>query len=153
MTLNAPGPWLVALTFAMYSCQWLSIIGFLPTIYAQAGLSVATAGMLAAFVSALPDRYRVRGLRGKWILREAARKLLPAHIVDRPKIGFRVPVSAWFRGPLLEAVLIVLGALLLSRAANAFASLVSRRRQPVLELPEELRYRRAIERAIARTVI
>ena len=62
-------------------------------------------------------------------------------------------ISAWFRGPLLEAVLIVLGALLLSRAANAFASLVSRRRQPVLELPEELRYRRAIERAIARTVI
>ena len=43
---------------------------------------------------------RVRGLRGKWILREAARSLLPAHIVTRPKIGFRVPVSAWFRGPL-----------------------------------------------------
>jgi len=51
-TLAAPGPWLVALTFATYSCQWLSIIGFLPTIYAQAGLSVATAGMLTALVSA-----------------------------------------------------------------------------------------------------
>ena len=52
VTLSAPGPWLVALTFAMYSCQWMSIIGFLPTIYAQAGLSVATAGMLTALVSA-----------------------------------------------------------------------------------------------------
>jgi MFS family permease len=51
-TLAAPGPWLVALTFAAYSCQWLSIIGFLPTIYAQAGLSVAAAGMLTALVSA-----------------------------------------------------------------------------------------------------
>jgi predicted MFS family arabinose efflux permease len=51
-TLGAPGPWLVALTFATYSCQWLSIIGFLPTIYAQAGLSVAAAGMLTALVSA-----------------------------------------------------------------------------------------------------
>jgi MFS transporter, CP family, cyanate transporter len=52
VTLAAPGPWLVALTFAMYSCQWMSIIGFLPTIYAQAGLSVTTAGMLTAVVSA-----------------------------------------------------------------------------------------------------
>ena len=51
-TLSAPGPWLVALTFAAYSCQWLSIIGFLPTMYAQAGLTVATAGMLTALVSA-----------------------------------------------------------------------------------------------------
>ena len=57
---------------------------------------------LAAFVSSLPDRYRVRGLRGKWILREAARSLLPANIVSRPKIGFRMPVSAWFRGPLRD---------------------------------------------------
>ena len=32
---------------------------------------------LAAFVSALPDRFRVRGRRTKWILREAARHLLP----------------------------------------------------------------------------
>ena len=52
VTLSSTGPWLVALTFAMYSCQWLSIIGFLPTIYAQAGLSVTTAGMLTAIVSA-----------------------------------------------------------------------------------------------------
>jgi cyanate permease len=52
VTLASPGPWLVALTFAMYSCQWMSIIGFLPTIYAQAGLSVASAGALTALVSA-----------------------------------------------------------------------------------------------------
>jgi cyanate permease len=52
VTLASPGPWLVALTFAMYSCQWMSIIGFLPTIYAQGGLSVASAGMLTALVSA-----------------------------------------------------------------------------------------------------
>jgi MFS family permease len=52
VTLSSRGPWLVALTFAMYSCQWMSIIGFLPTIYAQAGLSVTTAGLLTALVSA-----------------------------------------------------------------------------------------------------
>ena len=52
---------------------------------------------LAAFVSALPDRYRVRGGQTKWILREAMRQLLPEHILRRPKVGFRVPVNEWFQ--------------------------------------------------------
>jgi asparagine synthase (glutamine-hydrolysing) len=55
---------------------------------------------LAAYVSALPDRYRVRGLCGKWILREAGKTLLPARILKRPKAGFRMPVNEWFRGPM-----------------------------------------------------
>ncbi len=53
--------------------------------------------VLAAFVSTLPDNYRVRGLQTKWILREAMKRLLPAHILERPKVGFRVPVNEWFR--------------------------------------------------------
>ena len=57
---------------------------------------------LAAWISTLPDRYRVRGLRSKWILRRAARDLLPANIVERPKVGFRVPVNEWFRGPMRD---------------------------------------------------
>jgi asparagine synthase (glutamine-hydrolysing) len=53
---------------------------------------------LAAFVSALPDEWRVRGMTTKRILREAMRRVLPAKILERPKIGFRVPVNEWFRG-------------------------------------------------------
>ena len=53
---------------------------------------------LAAFVSGLPDEWRVRGLTTKRILREAMRRVLPAAILARPKIGFRVPVNEWFRG-------------------------------------------------------
>ncbi len=53
---------------------------------------------LAAFVSSLPDAWRVRGLTTKRILREAMRRVLPAAILKRPKIGFRVPVNEWFRG-------------------------------------------------------
>ena len=53
---------------------------------------------LAAFVAALPDEWRVRGLTTKRILREAMRRVLPAPILERPKIGFRVPVNEWFRG-------------------------------------------------------
>lgn len=52
-TLAAPGPWLVALIFAVYALQWMAIIGFLPTIYADAGISATTAGTLTALVAAV----------------------------------------------------------------------------------------------------
>ena len=52
-TLAAPGPWLVAVSFAMYSGQWLAVIGFLPSIYVQSGIAGATAGVLTAAVAAV----------------------------------------------------------------------------------------------------
>ncbi|MEQ8662313.1 MAG: asparagine synthase C-terminal domain-containing protein, partial [Gammaproteobacteria bacterium] len=57
---------------------------------------------LAAYVASLPDHFRVRGRRTKWLLRAAMEAHLPPHILGRPKVGFRVPVGAWFRGPLRE---------------------------------------------------
>lgn len=53
---------------------------------------------LVAYVSGLPDRFRVRGMQTKWILRQAVKELLPLQILKRPKVGFRVPVNEWFRG-------------------------------------------------------
>lgn len=50
-TLRARGPWLVALCFGVYSAQWLSVIGFLPTVYAQAGLTAAAAGAATALAA------------------------------------------------------------------------------------------------------
>src|SRR5258708_21900455 len=55
---------------------------------------------LAGFVSSLPDSCRVKGLKTKWTLREAGRSLIPDAILERPKVGFRVPVNKWFQGPL-----------------------------------------------------
>lgn len=52
-TLGTSGPWLVALAFAMYSSQWLAVIGFLPSVYTQAGLAAAAAGGLTALVCAI----------------------------------------------------------------------------------------------------
>ena len=51
-TLAAPGPWLVAMIFALYSGQWLAVIGFLPTIYSQAGVAGVLSGMLTALAAA-----------------------------------------------------------------------------------------------------
>lgn len=47
-TLSARGPWLVALCFALYSGQWLAVIGFLPSVVAQSGqFGSAEASLLA----------------------------------------------------------------------------------------------------------
>lgn len=52
----------------------------------------------------LPSEYKVRRGTTKWALKEAARRVLPDEVVDRRKVGFRVPLDAWFRGGLRDAV-------------------------------------------------
>ena len=52
-TLGRRGPWLVALAFGAYSSQWITVVGFLPTIYADAGVSQGTAGLLTALAAAV----------------------------------------------------------------------------------------------------
>jgi asparagine synthase (glutamine-hydrolysing) len=56
--------------------------------------------VLAASLSRLPDSCRVRGLTGKWLLRQAMAPLLPDAVLHRPKVGFRVPVNLWFQDKL-----------------------------------------------------
>lgn len=53
LTLRSRGVWLVALCFSMYSGQWLAVVGFLPSIYAQAGLPAAAAAWLTALAAAV----------------------------------------------------------------------------------------------------
>jgi MFS transporter, CP family, cyanate transporter len=53
LTLRSPGPWLVALSFAVYSAQWLAVIGFLPIIYAQAGFAASSTAVLTSVVAAV----------------------------------------------------------------------------------------------------
>ncbi|MFC7459744.1 CynX/NimT family MFS transporter [Hydrogenophaga defluvii] len=53
LTLRAPGPWLVALCFGLYAAQWLSVVGFLPSIYREAAVPGAWVGLLTAGVAAI----------------------------------------------------------------------------------------------------
>jgi asparagine synthase (glutamine-hydrolysing) len=57
---------------------------------------------LVELAFSLPSHLKLRGRRGKWIVKEVARRYLPTEIVDRRKLGFRVPLDAWFRGHLRE---------------------------------------------------
>lgn len=51
LTLTSKGPWLVALCFGCYSAQWLSVIGFLPTVTQDMGLSATSSGAVTAWVA------------------------------------------------------------------------------------------------------
>lgn len=55
---------------------------------------------LTDYVSRLPGHLKLRGVTTKWILKRALADLLPTEIVTRKKMGFGVPLGAWFRGEL-----------------------------------------------------
>jgi asparagine synthase (glutamine-hydrolysing) len=57
---------------------------------------------LVELAFAMPSRHKIHAGVGKWVVRQVAYSYLPADIVERPKVGFRVPLDAWFRGGLRE---------------------------------------------------
>lgn len=60
---------------------------------------------LVEFAAALPLVWKLAPGGGKHILREYAHTLLPQDLLDRPKMGFGVPVGEWFRGELKPLLL------------------------------------------------
>lgn len=54
------------------------------------------------FMATIPSGLKLRGGRGKYLFKQAVRPLLGGDVVDRPKMGFSVPLGEWFRGPLRE---------------------------------------------------
>ena len=54
------------------------------------------------FAWQLPLSMKIRNGRGKWILWELLHKHVPEELVNRPKMGFGVPIASWLRGPLRD---------------------------------------------------
>lgn len=69
-TVGARAPWLVALTFAVYSAQWMAVIGFLPAIYAGVGVPAGWNAVLTAVAAAMNIVGNVAG--GRWLQRGVA---------------------------------------------------------------------------------
>ncbi|HKQ52304.1 MAG TPA: asparagine synthase (glutamine-hydrolyzing) [Pyrinomonadaceae bacterium] len=59
---------------------------------------------LVEYTARLPERMKLRCLTTKYVLRRAMKDVLPAEILSRSKMGFPVPVGAWFRGPYRQVV-------------------------------------------------
>ena len=57
---------------------------------------------LVEFAWTLPADMKVRNGQGKWILRQVLNTFMPAPLMDRPKMGFAIPLESWLRGPLQD---------------------------------------------------
>ena len=57
---------------------------------------------VAAFAWRLPAHLLVRGRSTKWLLRQVLYRHVPPALIERPKMGFAVPIDAWLRGPLRD---------------------------------------------------
>jgi len=55
---------------------------------------------IVEFAASLPEKYKVRSLALKYLLRELMRGKLPERIIRRKKMGLDIPTHRWFRGPL-----------------------------------------------------
>ena len=69
-TVGARAPRMIALTFAVYSAQWMAVIGFLPAIYAGAGVPPGWNAVLTAIAAAMNIVGNVAG--GRWLQRGVA---------------------------------------------------------------------------------
>jgi asparagine synthase (glutamine-hydrolysing) len=52
------------------------------------------------FAWRLPLHFRIRSGTSKWILRQVLYKYVPPDLIERPKMGFTMPIGSWLRGPL-----------------------------------------------------
>jgi asparagine synthase (glutamine-hydrolysing) len=84
------------------------VLTFVDRLSMAHSLEVRTAFLdtdVVEFVARLPARYKIRDGVTKYLLKEAARRYLPADIIDRPKEGFVMPINQWLMTHLREYAL------------------------------------------------
>ena len=59
---------------------------------------------LVEWLATLPNSLKIQGQEGKYLLKKSMEPQLPREVLYRPKMGFAVPLAAWFRGPLKQRV-------------------------------------------------
>jgi len=57
---------------------------------------------IVEFAWRLPPHMRIRNGETKWLLRRVLDRYVPRTLIERPKMGFGIPLAAWLRGPLRD---------------------------------------------------
>ena len=110
--LTTPGRWASLRDFSE-RMMYLDTVSYLPDDIlakvdrAAMGVSLETRipmldHSIIEFAWRIPLHMKIRHNQGKWLLRQVLYKYVPRELVQRPKMGFGVPIDAWLRGPLRE---------------------------------------------------